>query len=106
MNPAVWIAILLLFFLLFAGNRRRGLRRRRNRLIGKECRSALTEIIQRMLGKRCVVSLDGTFSSPVTGVLEGLEDNWLSVRTGKNGALELVNLEYVNKITELPEKKK
>ncbi|WP_297717902.1 hypothetical protein [Intestinimonas sp.] len=58
------------------------------------------------MGKRCVVSLDGTFSSPVTGVLEGLEDNWLSVRTGKNGALELVNLEYVNKITELPEKKK
>ncbi|MDU6203064.1 MAG: hypothetical protein E6626_16175 [Flavonifractor plautii] len=66
----------------------------------------MNEMIQRMLGKRCVVCLDGTFSNLVTGVLEGLEDNWLSVRTGKSGALNLINLEYVNKITELPEKKK
>ena len=50
--------------------------------------------------------LDGSFGGSLTGVLEALEDNWLSVRTGKNGALELVNLDYVNKISELPEKKK
>ena len=53
-----------------------------------------------------MVCLDGGFGGSLTGVLEALEDNWLSVRTGKTGALELVNLDYVNRIQELPEKKK
>ena len=105
MNPGVWLALLLLFFLLFAGPRRR-LRRRRDRRRRKERRMSMNEMIRQLLGKRCVVCLDGSFGGSLTGVLEALEDNWLSVRTGKNGALELVNLDYVNKISELPEKKK
>ena len=105
MNPGVWLALLLLFFLLFAGPRRR-LRRRRDRRRRKERRMSMNEMICQLLGKRCVVCLDGSFGGSLTGVLEALEDNWLSVRTGKNGALELVNLDYVNKISELSEKKK
>ena len=105
MNPGVWLALLLLFFLLFAGPRR-GLRRRRDRRRRKERRMSMNEMISQLVGKRCVVCLDGSFGGSLTGVLEALEDNWLSVRTGKNGALELVNLDYVNKISELPEKKK
>ena len=107
MEPAVWIALLAVFLLLFAGSRRaKDLRRRRGRRRRKENRLRMNEMIRQLLGKRCVVCLDGSFGSSLTGVLESLEDNWLSVRTGKNGALELVNLDYVNKISELPEKKK
>ena len=107
MNPGVWLALLLLFFLLFVGpGRMRRLRRRRDRRRRKERRMSMNEMIRQLLGKRCVVCLDGGFGGSLTGVLEALEDNWLSVRTGKNGALELVNLDYVNRIQELPEKKK
>ena len=66
----------------------------------------MNEMIRQLLGKRCVICLDGGFGGSLNGVLEKLEDNWLSVRTGKNGALELVNLDYVNRISQLPEKKK
>ena len=104
MSSAVWIALLAVFLLLFAG-RRKG-RRQRDRRSRKKNRFHMNEMIRQLLGKRCVVCLDGGFGGSLTGVLERLEDNWLSVRTGKNGALELVNLDYVNRIQELPEKKK
>ena len=107
MEPAVWIALLAVFLLLFAGSRRaKDLRRRRGRRRRKENRLRMNEMIRQLLGKRCMVCLDGSFGGSLTGVLEALEDNWLSVRTGKSGALELVNLDYVNRIQELPEKKK
>ena len=107
MEPAVWIALLAVFLLLFAGRRRlRSQRRRRDRRRRKENRFDMNEMIRQLVGKRCVVCLDGGFGGSLTGVLEALEDNWLSVRTGKSGALELVNLDYVNRIQELPEKKK
>ena len=107
MEPAVWIALLAVFLLLFAGRRRlRNQRRRRDRRRRKENRFDMNEMIRQLVGKRCVVCLDGGFGGSLTGVLEAVEDNWLSVRTGKSGALELVNLDYVNRIQELPEKKK
>ena len=107
MEPAVWIALLAVFLLLFAGRRRlRNQRRRRDRRRRKENRFDMNEMIRQLVGKRCVVCLDGGFGGSLTGVLEALEDNWLSVRTGKSGSLELVNLDYVNRIQELPEKKK
>lgn len=40
----------------------------------------------------------------VTGVLEKLDGNWLSLRM--DDKLELVNLDYVTRIRELPEKKR
>ena len=106
MSPAVWIALLAVFLLLFAGRRRARNLRLRDRRRRKESRVNMNEMIRQLLGKRCVVCLDGGFGGSLTGVLEALEDNWLSVRTGKTGALELVNLDYVNRIQELPEKKK
>ena len=106
MNPAVWIAFLAVFLLLFAGRRRARNLRRRDRRRRTESRLSMNVMIRQLLGKRCVVCLDGGFGGSLTGVLEALEDNWLSVRTGKTGALELVNLDYVNRIQELPEKKK
>ena len=90
MSPAVWIALLAVFLILFAGRRRARNLRRRDRRRRKESRVSMNEMIRQLLGKRCVVCLDGGFGGSLTGVLEALEDNWLSVRTGKTGALELV----------------
>ena len=106
MSPAVWIALLAVFLILFAGRRRARNLRRRDRRRRKESRVNMNEMIRQLLGKRCVVCLDGGFGGSLTGVLEALEDNWLSVRTGKSGALELVTLDYDNRIQELPDKNK
>ena len=53
-----------------------------------------------MLGKRCALDMEGL--SGATGVLEKLDGNWISLRTGDK--LELINLDYVTRIRELPEK--
>ena len=106
MSPAVWIALLAVFLLLFAGRRRARNLRRRDRRRRKESRVSMNEMIRQLLGKRCVVCLDGGFGGALTGVRVARDDNWRAGRTGKRGALEVVNLDYVNRIQELPEKKK
>lgn len=57
-------------------------------------------IIEQMLGKRCALDMEGL--SGATGVLEKLDGNWISLRT--DDKLELINLDYVTRILELPEK--
>ena len=57
-------------------------------------------IIEQMLGKRCALYMEGL--SGATGVLEKLDGNWISLRT--DDKLELINLDYVTRIRELPEK--
>lgn len=57
-------------------------------------------IIEQMLGKRCALDMEGL--SGATGVLEKLDGNWISLRT--DDKLELINLDYVTRIRELPEK--
>ena len=57
-------------------------------------------IIEQMLGKRCALDMEGL--SVATGVLEMLDGNWISIRT--DDKLELIKLDYVTRIRELPEK--
>ena len=57
-------------------------------------------IIEQMLGKRCALDMEGV--GVATGVLEKLDGNWISLRT--DDKLELINLDYVTRIRELPEK--
>ena len=73
MSPAVWIALLAVFLLLLAGRRRARNLRRRDRRRRKESRVNMNEMIRQLLGKRCVVCLDGGFGGSLTGVLEALE---------------------------------
>lgn len=64
----------------------------------------MNELIQRFLGKKCILYLGGGWSSNLTGSIEAVEGNWISVRTDKS--VELVNLDYINRISELPEKRR
>lgn len=61
-------------------------------------------LIQRFLGKQCIIYIGGGWGGNLTGTIEAIEGNWISVRTSKS--VELVNLDYINRIGELPEKKK
>ncbi len=71
-------------------------RRRRNRRERK-----MNELIQRFLGKHCTIYM-GSFGGDLEGVVEAVEGNWVSVRTTKS--TELINLDYICRLREKPEK--
>lgn len=104
MNPALWLCALLLILLAaeegFVGRIRLGRSRRRR----KRGRTGMNELIQQCLGKQCILYIGGGWGSNLAGTIEAVEGNWVSVRT-KSGT-ELVNLDYINRIGEVPEKKK
>ncbi len=64
----------------------------------------MNELIQRFLGRQCILYIGGGWGGNLTGTIEAIEGNWISVRT-KSG-VEMVNLDYINRIGEVPEKKK
>lgn len=104
MNPAIWLCILLPLFLLvleesYVGRIRSGRVQRRRKGSGR-----MNELIQQFLRKQCILYIGGGWGSNLTGTIEAIEGNWVSVRT-KSG-VELVNLDYINRIGEVPEKKK
>lgn len=61
----------------------------------------MNELVRRLIGKSCVIYLGG-FDGTLEGVIEAMEDNWVSIRTKKT--VELVNLDYINRIQEKQEK--
>ncbi len=105
-NIAIWFCIFLPLLLTLAENRRRRTQiiQKRARIGRKERREEMNELIQHCLGKRCLIHVGGGWESNVTGVVESIEGNWLSVRIDKT--VEVVNLDYISRIRELPEKKK
>ena len=100
MNPSLYIAILLLWLVIYQQRQkktvRRALRARR-----KRGNTPMNELIRRFMGKNCIVYSEN--GNAVQGIVEALEGNWVSVRT-KTGS-ELINLDYINRIKEKPEKK-
>ena len=101
MDPAIWVVFVAVMIILWMAWRRAVQhRRRRNRR--RRAGNMSQTIIEQLLGKRCMFDMEGLTS--VTGVLEKLDGNWLSLRM--DDKLELVNLDYVTRIRELPEKKR
>lgn len=101
MDPAIWAVFVAVMIILWMAWRRAVQhRRRRNRR--RRAGNMSQTIIEQLLGKRCIFDMEGLTS--VTGVLEKLDGNWLSLRM--DDKLELVNLDYVTRIRELPEKKR
>ena len=101
MNPAIWVVFMAVIIVLLM-KRRRAAQRRRRRSRRRRAGNMSQAIIEQLLGKRCMFDMEGLTSA--TGVLEKLDGNWLSLRM--NDKLELVNLDYVTRIRELPEKKR
>lgn len=61
---------------------------------------SMNNMIQKYIGKECLIY---TFNSQITGIVESLEDNWISVKDGDNS--EIINIDYVSRIREYPKKK-
>lgn len=102
MNTMLYVYAFLLFLIAFLSwsqqrkTVRKVIRRRRNRRDVK-----MNELIQRFLGKTCTIYM-GSFGGDLVGTIEAIEGNWVSVRTKKT--TELVNLDYICRLQERPEK--
>lgn len=67
----------------------------------KEGGIEMNEIIKNFIGKECLIY---TFQTQISGVIESLENNWISVRTESSS--EIVNIDYISRIREFPKNKK
>ena len=65
----------------------------------------MSAALKRFIGKDCIIT---TMNSSITGTVESLEDNWLSIRQKSNLGDEgnLVNVDYISQIREYPRNKK
>lgn len=102
MNHTIWLCILVIilaaYWSLWRERRRRQLIQRRRRKKGEH---PLNELVRRCLGKHCLICLGG-MGADLEGTVEEIEGNWISLRTKKG--VELVNLDYINRIQEKREK--
>lgn len=62
----------------------------------------MNDLIKNYIGKDCVIYSSGL--TTITGIIEEINENWISVRTAEG--LEVLNLDYVNRIKEYPLNKK
>ena len=63
------------------------------------------ELFKKFIGKKCLLHCDGGEITVPTGTLLSIEENWAEIET-LDGKTQLINLDYVSKIEEYPEKKK
>lgn len=61
----------------------------------------MNELVRRFVGKQCTIYSEN--GNTVQGTVEAVEGNWVSVKT--KAGTELVNLDYISRIKEKPEKK-
>ena len=91
----IWI---VLFLVIFVAHRHEKIvlkiRQRRRKRKGN---IDMNELVQRFLGKNCIIYL-GTTGGDLRGTIEAVEGNWVSVHT--KDTVEVVNLDYICRIKE------
>lgn len=104
LNPAIWICIFMPIWLLLITSTNN--KKEQQKLIitkikiMKVGQSNMNEIIRNYIGKECIVY---TFQTQVTGIIESMQDNWISIKVGSS--LEIINIDYISRIREFPLKK-
>ena len=106
-NYGLWIVIFVFFIILPALRSRTRRRAAASRLIRKKRKRGIdlmNKIVMSYVGKECLIY---TMSSTeiVTGVVEAMEDGWITVRSFDGQTTEAVNAEYVTRIKEYPKNK-
>ena len=64
----------------------------------------MNEIIKKFTGKECIIT---TINESVTGLIESVEDNWITVSQigNSSGGTEIINVDYISRIREYPKNK-
>jgi len=107
MDPAMYMCIFLpLFIILISADRSQKLAVMRIKLKKKKGRSQteMGELIKRYIGKECLIYTANSQNSQIIGVIDALENGWISVKT-KTGS-DIINIDYISHIREYPKNKK
>lgn len=78
--------------------------KRRKKHMTKEERAKMNEIIQRFIGKKCIISTINSESSHVVGTITESTGGWIIV--SHDDTEEMVNIDYIVNIKEYPQNKK
>lgn len=104
MSPIYWIGMFMPIWIiiLISANRNNEFKKIAMTKIRKrkEGQTMNNEIIKSYIGKECILY---TFQTQVSGIIESVEENWISIRV--ENKLELINIDYVTRIREFPLKK-
>lgn len=66
--------------------------------------NVMNKIVMSYVGKECIIYAVGS-SGIITGVIESIEDGWVSVKSFDGQTTEAVNAEYITRIQEYPKNK-
>jgi len=94
-----------LFIILVMEENYRRMEMQRRLLLRKKRRRGtdyMNEVIKGFIGKECIVS---TMNSNVTGVVEAVDENWVSIRPRNKTATEIMNTDHISRIREHPRNK-
>lgn len=100
---SAWIIFFVLFIILLRQRHEEILVVIRKHLRKKKGRLDMTALIERYIGKECLI-YTCTSSAQITGVIKSCNEGWLEIEN-KNGQCDLVNCEYVTRIREYPRNK-
>ena len=100
---SAWIIFFFLFIILLRQRHEEILVVIRKHLRKKKGRLDMTALIERYIGKECLI-YTCTSSAQITGVIKSCNEGWLEIEN-KNGQCDLVNCEYVTRIREYPRNK-
>lgn len=101
MNFAAYLPIIMLLIIIFVSTRNENLIAQKIRKKQKMEEINMFEFATRFIGQRCIIY---TFNTSLMGVIT--EVNQTAILIEDNNKKEIINLEYVVRIQEYPEKKK
>ena len=100
---STWVIFLILFIVLLYQKQEEILVVVRRHLRKKRGKIDMTALIERYIGKECLI-YTCTSSSQITGIIKSCNEGWLEIENS-NGQCDLVNCEYITRIREYPRNK-
>lgn len=101
MNYTWWI-ILVMAIVLYESLKERNTAIIRKHLRSKRGKKEMTELIEKYIGKECIIYTCNS-SSQISGTILCCKDSWLEIE--HNGETDIINCEYITRIREYPRNK-
>lgn len=99
---SMWLIYFALFIIFLTMLRNNNITIIRKHLRKKRGKQYMTELIEKYIGKECVI-YTCISNSQITGIIRCCKDGWIEVE--RNGECDIVNCEYITRIREYPRNK-
>lgn len=104
-NYFIWFIIFFCIILPLFRERKQADVRKIQRKRRKQGNVTMDEIIKEFIDKEVVVYVSGSGSAAVTGFIRKAENGWIKLEKS-NKQVEIISIDYVNRIQEYPRNKK